>query len=74
VYSREHLGCFGARGRGTCTNRLTIPRQEVEERVLGALKEKLMRKDFFEEFCSESKPDERSWWRRACLAPRSKTS
>src|SRR6202158_4675209 len=53
VYSREHLGCFGARGRGTCTNRLTIPRREVEERVLGALKDKLMRKDFFEEFCRE---------------------
>jgi site-specific DNA recombinase len=53
VYSREHLGCFGARGRGTCTNRLTIPRQEVEERVLSALKDKLMRKDFFEEFCRE---------------------
>jgi site-specific DNA recombinase len=53
VYSREHLGCFGARGRGTCTNRLTIPRQEVEERVLRALKDQLMRKDFFEEFCRE---------------------
>src|SRR5882672_5808196 len=53
VYSREHLGCFGARGRGTCTNRLTIPRREVEERVLCALKDKLMRKDFFEEFCRE---------------------
>jgi site-specific DNA recombinase len=53
VYSREHLGCFGARDRGTCTNRLTIPRQEVEERVLGALKDKLMRRDFFEEFCRE---------------------
>src|SRR5712691_425682 len=53
VYSRERLGCFGARGRGTCTNRLTIPRQEVEERVLRALKGKLLRKDFFEEFCRE---------------------
>jgi hypothetical protein len=53
VYSREHLGCFGARGRGTCTNKLTIPRQEVEERVLGALQDKLMRKDFFDEFCRE---------------------
>ena len=53
VYSREHLGCFGARGRGTCTNTLTIPRQEVEDRVLRALQEKLMRKDFFEEFCDE---------------------
>ena len=53
VYSRELLGCFGARGRGTCTNKLTIPRPEVERRVLHALQDKLMRKDFFEEFCQE---------------------
>ena len=53
VYSREHLGCFGARARGTCTNKLAIPRQEVETRVLRALQGKLMRKDFFEEFCRE---------------------
>jgi site-specific DNA recombinase len=51
VYSREHLGCFGARGRGTCTNRLTIPRGEVEARVLHALKDKLMRQESFDEFC-----------------------
>jgi site-specific DNA recombinase len=53
VYSREQLGCFGSRDRGTCTNKLTISRVEVEARVLGALQDKLMRKDFFEEFCRE---------------------
>lgn len=53
TYSREHLGCFGARGRGTCTNLLTIRRREVEQRVLRALQEKLLRNDFFEEFCRE---------------------
>ena len=53
VYSREQLGCFGARDRGSCTNTLTIPRPEVEQRVLRALQDKLMRKDFFEEFCRE---------------------
>src|SRR5918992_5299289 len=53
VYSREQLGCFGARGRGTCTNKLTIPRPEVEQRVLRALQDKLMGQDFFEEFCRE---------------------
>ena len=53
VYSRDHLGCFGTRDRGTCTNKLTIARQEVESRVLSALQDKLMRKDFFEEFCRE---------------------
>ena len=53
VYSRDHLGCFGTRDRGTCTNKLTIARQEVEERVLRALQDKLMRQEFFEEFCRE---------------------
>ena len=53
VYSRDQLGCFGTRDRGTCTNELTISRQEVEARVLRGSQDKLMRKDFFEEFCHE---------------------
>ncbi len=50
VYYRDPLGCFGTRERGGCTNTLTIPRPEVEARVLKALQERLLRKDFFEEF------------------------
>ena len=53
MYWRDRLACFGARSRGTCTNRLTISRQDVEERVLVALREKLMRRDLFEDFCRE---------------------
>ncbi len=53
VYWRHRLACFSARSRGTCTNRLTISRQKLEERVLSALKDKLMRRDLFEEFCRE---------------------
>jgi DNA invertase Pin-like site-specific DNA recombinase len=53
MYWRDRLACFGVRSRGTCTNRLTISRQEVEERVLVALREKLMRRDLFEDFCDE---------------------
>jgi site-specific DNA recombinase len=53
VYWRERLACFAARARGTCTNRLTIDRRELEGRVLAALREKLMRRDLFEEFCRE---------------------
>ena len=45
MYWRDRLACFGARSRGTCTNRLTISRQEVEERVLVALRDKLMHRD-----------------------------
>jgi site-specific DNA recombinase len=53
MYWRDRLACFGARSRGNCTNRLTINRQEVEERVLVALRDKLMRRDLFEDFCQE---------------------
>ena len=53
MYWRDRLACFGARSRGTCTNRLTISRQEVEERVLVALRDKLMRRDLFEDFCRD---------------------
>jgi site-specific DNA recombinase len=53
MYWRDRLACFAARSRGTCTNRLTISRQELEERVLVALRDKLMRRDLFEEFCKE---------------------
>jgi site-specific DNA recombinase len=53
VHSRELLGCFGARDRGTCMNTLRISRLDVEARVLNALQTKLLRKDFFEEFCRE---------------------
>lgn len=53
MYWRDRLACFGARSRGTCSNRLTIGRQEVEDRVLVALRDKLMRRDLFEDFCQE---------------------
>jgi site-specific DNA recombinase len=53
MFWREKLACFNARSRGICTNRLTIDRREVEQRVLSALRDKLMRKDLFEEFCHE---------------------
>jgi site-specific DNA recombinase len=50
---RNRLACFGAREKGTCDNRLTIRRDEVEARVLKALEEKLLRQDLFDEFCEE---------------------
>ena len=50
---RNRLACFGAREKGTCDNRLTIRRDEVEARVLQALEEKLLRQDLFDEFCEE---------------------
>ena len=50
---RNRLACFGAREKGTCDNRLTIRRDEVEARVLRALEEKLLNQEIFEEFCEE---------------------
>lgn len=46
-------GCFGAREKGTCDNRLTVRRDDVEARVLKALEEKLLNQELFEEFCEE---------------------
>jgi len=51
--SRNRLSCLGACDKGTCTNHLTIRRDEIERRVLHALQEKLLRRDLFEEFCHE---------------------
>jgi len=50
---QNRLACFGARDKGTCTNHLTIRRDDVEARVLRALEEKLLRQDLFAEFCEE---------------------
>ena len=50
---RNRLACFGAREKGTCSNHLTIRRDEVEARVLKALEEKLLNQELFEEFCDE---------------------
>ena len=51
--SANRLMCFGARDQGTCTNRLTIRRDEVEARVLRAMQDQLLRQDLFEAFCHE---------------------
>src|SRR5687768_7030679 len=50
---RNRFACFGAREKGTCSNHLTIRRDEVEARVLKVLEEKLLNQKLFEEFCDE---------------------
>jgi hypothetical protein len=50
---KNRLGCFGARDQGWCDNHLTIRRDEVEARVLCALRERLLQQDLFDEFCGE---------------------
>ncbi len=53
IHANNYLACFSARSRGTCTNLLTIRREEVERRVLITLQEKLLDQDLFAEFCQE---------------------
>jgi site-specific DNA recombinase len=45
----HRLACFGAREKGTCSNHLTVRRDEV----LKALEDKLLNQELFEEFCDE---------------------
>lgn len=53
MFSKDRLACAGARDRGTCDNRLTIRREEVESRVLKAMEERLWHDKLFAEFCTE---------------------
>lgn len=49
--SHDLLTCFNARSRGTCTNRRSIKRQEVETRALRAMRELFLEPGLFAEFC-----------------------
>ena len=47
---RDRYGCAAHRSKGTCTNALLIGRQELEDRVLSGLKERLMTPDLVASF------------------------
>ncbi len=49
----SRYGCTNAKTRGTCTNRLTIRRDHLEEVVLLGLKSRLMHPDLVKEFVAE---------------------
>lgn len=51
---KNRLGCFGARDQGRCDNHLTIRRDEVEARVLRALRERLLRQDLLRNSATSS--------------------
>ncbi len=53
--SAQHFGCSTARNKGptACTNLRTIRRDELEETVLGALRERLMDPALFKVFAEE---------------------
>lgn len=47
------IGCSTARNKGTCDNRVNIRREELEARVLNALRTKLVDPEMFARFCEE---------------------
>ncbi len=50
MIGNDRYGCSGHRNRGTCENRLAIRRDELEERALRGLKDKLLAPELMEEF------------------------
>ena len=50
MISATRYGCSAARNRGTCTNKKTIARKDVETRVLNGLQSRLMHPDLIREY------------------------
>jgi site-specific DNA recombinase len=53
MISADLVGCATARNKGTCNNRRNIRRDQLEARVLNALRHRLMEPALFKEFCDE---------------------
>ncbi|WP_282154276.1 zinc ribbon domain-containing protein [Ruegeria atlantica] len=47
---KQYYGCSAHKNKGTCDNRLTIKRTDLEDRVLSGLKEQLLHPDLIAEF------------------------
>ncbi|MCV6826085.1 MULTISPECIES: recombinase family protein [Halocynthiibacter] len=52
IVGKTRYGCANTRNKGTCTNRLTIKREDLEARVLLGLKDQLLHPDLIAEFVS----------------------
>ena len=52
MVSGTHLGCSTSRNKGTCSNRVNIRRDELETRVINALRSRMLDPRLFAEFCS----------------------
>jgi len=50
IVAQDRYGCATHRSKGTCHNSATVTRQEIEGRVLGGLKEKLLAPELVREF------------------------
>ena len=51
--SSDRLGCVAHREKGTCNNNHTVLQTELESRVLGGLKERMLTPEVFAEFVKE---------------------
>jgi hypothetical protein len=50
IMAKDRYGCAGQRSKGTCQNHRTISRQEIEARILKALKQNLLTPELVAEF------------------------
>jgi len=50
IVAQDRYGCATHRSMGTCNNNATVSRREIEERVLGGLKQKLLAPELVREF------------------------
>lgn len=50
LLGKTYCGCSAVRNKGTCDNRLTIKKEELERRVLSGLKDQLLHPDLIAEF------------------------
>jgi site-specific DNA recombinase len=50
IVAQDRYGCATHRSKGTCNNSATVIRHEIERRVLGGLKEKLLAPELVREF------------------------
>ena len=53
IVGKDRYGCASHRSKGTCINGSTIKRQDIEERILSGLKDRLMAPELVAAFVSE---------------------
>ena len=69
MISDSRYGCAAARNSGTCTNRKTIRRVDVEARVLAGLRDNLLHPDLIREFIAEFQREAQEQ-RLSCISAR----
>ncbi len=53
MHNKTHLSCSTAKNKGTCSNKMTIKREDLEAQVLHALNAHLMDDRLVDAFCTE---------------------